>query len=176
MSQLEPTLGPALDLSLEAPRRVRRRFHIPGWLALLLANPKSRLGFLMVASVTVIALIAPWISVAHPLDFNILATRQAPSWHHLFGTTDQGSDVFSQVVIGARRSLLLGVAAAALATAVAATLGITAALVGGLADDIINFLINVCLVIPPIPLLVVMSGYTRNHGMSTMSGDRKSVV
>jgi peptide/nickel transport system permease protein len=71
-------------------------------------------------------------------------------------------------VIGARRSLLLGVAAAALATGVAATLGITAALVGGLVDDIINFLINVCLVIPPIPLLVVMSGYTRNHGMSTM--------
>ena len=76
MSQLEPTLDPALDLSLHAPpRRVRRRFHIPGWFALLLANPKSRLGFAMVAFVTIIALIAPWISVAHPLDFFILATR-----------------------------------------------------------------------------------------------------
>ena len=46
MSQLEPTLDPALDLSLEAPpRRARRRFHIPGWFVLLLSNPKSRLGF-----------------------------------------------------------------------------------------------------------------------------------
>jgi hypothetical protein len=49
----------------------------------------------------VIALITHSISVAHPNDFNLLAARQAPSWHHLFGTTDQGSDIFSQVVIGA---------------------------------------------------------------------------
>jgi peptide/nickel transport system permease protein len=118
--------------------------------------------------VAIVALIAPWISASDPNAFNLLATRQAPSWHHLFGTTDQGSDIFSQVVIGARRSLMLGAAAAALGTAVAATLGITAALMGGLVDDIINFLINVCLVIPPIPLLVVMSGYVRNHGMTTM--------
>ena len=84
----------------------------------------------MVAFVVLIALIAPLISVAHPNDFNILATRQAPSWNHLFGTTDQGSDIFSQVVVGARRSLLLGAAAGALATAIAAILGITAAYVG----------------------------------------------
>ena len=168
MSQLEPTFDPVLDLSLEAPRRVRRRFRLPGWLVLLLANPKSRLGFAMVGLVVVVAVIAPWISVSDPNAFNLLATRQAPSWHHLFGTTDQGSDIFSQVVIGARRSLLLGAAAAALATAVAATLGITAALAGGLVDDIINFLINIFLVIPPIPLLVVMSGYTQDHGMETM--------
>jgi len=164
MSQLEPTL----DLPLEAPVRSRRRFHLPGWLGLLLGNPKARLGAAMVGFVVIVAAIAPWISVAHPNDFNLLAARQAPSWNHLFGTTDQGSDIFSQVVIGARRSLLLGAAAAALATAVAATLGITAALVGGLVDDVVNFLINIFLVIPPIPLLVVMSGYTQDHGMTTM--------
>ena len=101
----------------------------------------------------VIALIAPLISVAHPNDFNLLAARQAPSWHHLFGTTDQGSDIFSQVVLGARRSLLLGFAAGALATAIAAILGISAAYVGGLVDEVVNFLINVFLVIPAIPLL-----------------------
>ena len=169
MSQLDPTLGPRSTF------RSRRRRGAPAGASTSRAGSRScsptrsrASGSCMVAFVTVIALIAPWISVAHPLDFNLLATRQAPSWQHLFGTTDQGSDVFSQVVIGARRSLLLGVAAAALATGVAATLGITAALVGGLVDDIINFLINVCLVIPPIPLLVVMSGYTQDHGMTTM--------
>ena len=169
MSQLDPTIGPALDLSLEAPQKVaRRRWRIPGWLALVLSNPKSRLGLAMVALVVIVAVIAPWISAADPNGFNLLAARQAPSWHHLFGTTDQGSDIFSQVVVGARRSLLLGAAAAALATAVAAALGITAALVGGLVDDIVNVLINIFLVIPPIPLLVVMSGYVQEHGMTTM--------
>src|SRR5204863_220080 len=155
MSQFDPTI----DLPLAAPpARVRGRVRVPGWLLLIWRNRKSRIGFLMVASMVLIALIAPLISVAHPNEFNLLAARQAPSWHHLFGTTDQGSDIFSQVVLGARRSLLLGVAAAAHATGIAAVLGITAAYSGGVVDDVINFLINVFLTIPAIPLLIVIPG------------------
>jgi peptide/nickel transport system permease protein len=142
--------------------------HAPGWLVLLLRNPKSRLGVAIVVFMVVIAAIAPLIAVAHPNDFNLLAAGQGPSWHHLFGTTDQGSDIFSQVVVGARRSLLLGAAAGALATGVAAVLGVTAAYVGGLVDDAVNFLTNVFLTIPPIPLLVVISGYLKGRGMGTM--------
>ena len=168
MSQLDPTLDPTLELSLAAPRRLRGRVRIPGWLVLLVRNRKSLTGLVMVAFVVVIALIAPLISVAHPNDFNILATRQAPSWNHLFGTTDQGSDIFSQVVLGARRSLLLGAAAGALATVLAATLGITAAYAGGIVDDVVNFLVNVFLTIPAIPLLIVVSGYLKSRGMGTM--------
>jgi len=168
MSQLDPTLDPTLDLSLAAPRRLRGRVRVPGWLVLLLRNRKSLIGLVMIAFVVVIALIAPLISVAHPNDFNILATRQAPSWHHLFGTTDQGSDIFSQVVLGARRSLLLGAAAGALATVLAAFLGITAAYAGGIVDEVVNFLINVFLTIPAIPLLIVVSGYLKSRGMGTM--------
>jgi peptide/nickel transport system permease protein len=147
---------------------VHGRLRVPGWLLLLWQNRKSRVGMLMVASIVVFALIAPLISVAHPNEFNLLAARQAPSWHHLFGTTDQGSDIFSQVALGARRSLLLGFAAAVLATGLAATLGVTAAYSGGLVDDVINFFINVFLVIPAIPLLVVISGFMKDRGMWTM--------
>jgi peptide/nickel transport system permease protein len=166
MSQLEPTM----DLSLPAPpQRVRGRLHVPGWLVLLLHNRKALLGLAMVLFVIVIAVIAPWISVEHPNDFDLFAARQAPSWHHLFGTTDQGSDIFSQVVVGARRSLLLGAAAAVMATALAAILGISAAYIGGLYDEGVNMLINVFLVIPAIPLLVVISGYLANRSLGVMS-------
>jgi ABC-type dipeptide/oligopeptide/nickel transport system permease subunit len=165
MSQFDPTI----DVPLAAPpARVHGRMRVPGWLVLLWRNRKSRVGMLMVASMIVVALIAPYISVAHPNDFNLLAAKQAPSWHHLFGTTDQGSDIFSQVVLGARRSLLLGFAAALIATALAATLGVTAAYSGGIVDDVINFFINVFLVIPAIPLLVVISGFAKTRGMWTM--------
>ena len=45
MSQLDPTIGPPLDLSLDAPPRTRgRRFHLPGWLLLILSNTTSRIG------------------------------------------------------------------------------------------------------------------------------------
>ena len=145
-----------------------RRFRLPGWVVLLLKNPKSRVGLVLVSVMVVVAAIAPLISVGDPNGFNLLAARQAPSWHHLFGTTDQGSDIFSQVVVGARRSLLLGAAAGALATAAAAVLGITAAYAGGIVDDAVNFLINVFLTIPPIPLLIVISAYLKARGMGAM--------
>ena len=169
MSQLDPSLDPALDLSIAAPRRrARGRVRVPGWVRLLVGNPKSRLGLAMVGFMVIVALIAPLIAVANPNEFNLLDRGQAPSWNHLFGTTDQGSDIFSQVVLGARRSLLLGAAAALLATCLAAVLGITAAYMGGIVDDIVNFLINVFLTIPAIPLLIVIAGYLDNRGMGTM--------
>jgi peptide/nickel transport system permease protein len=169
MSQLQPTVTDpgALPLSVDAPRR-RGRLHLPGWLILLLENRKSRFGLVLIVFMVVVALIAPLISVKNPTDFNILAARQAPSWHHLFGTTDQGSDVFSQVVLGTRRSLILGASAALLATALAAVLGILAAYSGGIVDDIINFLTNIFLVVPTIPLLIVISAYIKSRGMLTM--------
>jgi peptide/nickel transport system permease protein len=168
MSQLQPIVEQEVaPLSVLAPTK-RGRLHIPGWLSLLLANPKSRFGLTLVGFMLLVAVIAPWISVNNPTDFNILAARQAPSWHHLFGTTDQGSDIFSQVALGTRRSLILGAAAALLATTLAATLGILAAYCGGVVDEIINFMTSVFLVIPTIPLLIVISGYLSNRGMTTM--------
>ena len=169
MAQIDPTVFDIRITGGRARSVGRGRLRVPGWLALLLRNPKSRLGFLMVAFIVFIAIISPLISVAHPNDFNLLAAQQAPSWHHLFGTTDQGSDVFSQVVVGARRSLLLGAMAGALATLVAAVLGITAAYAGGIVDEIVNFLTNVFLTIPPIPLLIVVSVYLKARGMVAMA-------
>jgi len=175
MSQLQPvTEAPVgADEAALVPLAIplgsgKRRVRVPGWLRLLVQNSKSRLGLGLVSFMVVVALIAPLISNGHPNDFDLLAARQAPSWNHLFGTTDQGSDIFSQVVVGARRSLMLGAAAAALATVLAAVLGILAAYAGGIVAEVVNFLTNVFLVIPVIPLLIVISSYLKTRGMSTM--------
>jgi len=141
---------------------------LPGWLSILLHNKKAVIGLTLVGGMVVIAFIAPLVSVKNPTDFDILATRQAPSWHHLFGTTDQGSDIWSQVMLGTRRSLILGASAAVLATTLATVFGILGAYSGGVVDEVVNFLINIFLVIPTIPLLVVLSGYIKSRGMTTM--------
>jgi peptide/nickel transport system permease protein len=169
MSQIQPAIEEAPVMVPPAPRSAqRRRFAVPGWVRLLVRNPKSRVGLFLVGFVVFIAIIAPLISVNDPTGFDVFAVRQAPSWHHLFGTTDQGSDIFSQVMLGARRSLILGIASATLATLLATTLGILAAYLGGVVDEAINFVTNVFLVIPTIPLLVVISGYVKSRNMSTM--------
>ena len=145
-----------------------RAVRMPRWLRLLLRNPKSRFGLVVLACVIVAALVAPLVATHDPNAFSLLDARQGPSRHHLFGTTDQGSDIFGQVLWGARRSLLLGAAAAAIATTLATVLGIVAAYSGGIVDDAINVLTNVFLVIPTIPLLVVASSYVTSRDMKSM--------
>jgi peptide/nickel transport system permease protein len=158
----------AQPLIVEAVQPRRRRLGAPGWAKLLLANPKSRFGLVVLGLIALVALFAPLLATHDPNAFSLLDARQAPSWHHLFGTTDQGADIFSQVVIGARTSLVLGFSAAVLATALATTLGVVAAYAGGWVDDAVNFLTNVFLVIPTIPLLIVISAYLQSRGTTTM--------
>jgi peptide/nickel transport system permease protein len=154
----------------QLPTRVRGR-RLPGiplWLRLLLHNPKSCIGLIVLGGMLVVAIFAPLIATHDPTAYSLLDAKQAPSMHHFFGTTDQGTDVFSQVILGTRNSLFLGAAAATLATVLAASLGILAAYSGGWIDDAINFATNVFLVIPTIPLLIVASAYLRNRGATSM--------
>jgi ABC-type dipeptide/oligopeptide/nickel transport system permease subunit len=148
----------------------RRRIVLPGWLRLLLRNPKARAGIVFFGGMILLALLAPLIADrASATDFSLLSARQAPSIHHPFGTTDQGSDVWAQVVWGARRSLLLGAMAGALATTIAAMLGIFAAYMGGLADEVFTLITNVFFVIPVIPLLIDITAFLHTRGMMVMT-------
>jgi peptide/nickel transport system permease protein len=172
MAQLQPaTLEEIQPIAPEvALAPTRRRFNVPGWVVLLLQNPKGRAGLVFFFGMVLLALLAPLIADrATATDFNLLATRQAPSLHHLFGTTDQGSDVWAQVVFGARRSLLLGAAAGAIATVIAAMLGITAAYRGGIVDDALMLITNVFFVIPVIPLLVDITAFLHTRGLGVMT-------
>ena len=162
---------PAEAVPVEAPVESkpgrRRGPHAPQWLRLLWGNPKSRGGIIILSAMILLAIFGPWIATHNPTAFSLDA-RQSPSFHHLFGTTDQGVDIFSQVVVGARSSLVLGAAAAALATVLATVLGILAAYSGGVVDEVISFVTSVFLVIPTIPLLIVVSAYLKSSGGLTM--------
>jgi peptide/nickel transport system permease protein len=169
--QIEATSADAAleTAPLALPSSRRKRTFVPTWLRLLLGNPKSRIGITILAGMILVAIFAPLLAKYEPQEsLGLLGARQAPSWDHPFGTTDQGYDIFAQVVFGARTSLFLGAAAALLATVLATTLGVLAAYAGGLIDEGINFLTNVFLVIPTIPLLVVLSAYLKSRGTFTM--------
>jgi peptide/nickel transport system permease protein len=165
---LDPTHQP-LPSPLAAPSSKRRRFGVPPWLALLLRNPKARTGLLMLTVIVLLGAIAPFIADAASATGFSLATRQAPSWHHLFGTTDQGTDVWAEVVFGARRSLALGAMAAVIATVLATSLGVFAAYAGGVVDDAINLVTNVFFVIPTIPLLIDVVAFLHTRGLLTLT-------
>jgi peptide/nickel transport system permease protein len=177
MSQIQPVsaddgvpVGDVVPLGLHVPvkGRQRRRLSVPLWVRLLLSNPKSRFGLIVIVTMIVIGALAPLIATHDPTAYSLFDAKKGPSLHHFFGTTDQGTDIFSQVVWGTRTSLFLGAAAAALATLLAATLGVLGAYCGGWVDDLVNFATNVFLVIPTIPLLVVVSAYLKSRGSTSM--------
>jgi peptide/nickel transport system permease protein len=141
-----------------------RRLRIPPFMLLLIHNKKSLFGLCVLGAIILMAILAPWLERADPNAMNFSAIGSPPSWQHPFGTTQQGNDIFSQVVWGARTSLLIGASAAALATLLSATVGMVAAYVGGIFDELLNLITNVFLVLPGLPLLIVVSSYLPFRG------------
>ncbi len=89
-----------------------------------------------------------------------------PSLHHLLGTTQLGEDVFSQVLTGTRLTLEVSLLVGVIATVLSVLVGVTAAYLGGIWDDLLSLLTNVFLVIPALPLLIVLLGYLSNQGQT----------
>lgn len=123
-----------------------------------LRNRKAAIGLAIVMAYVVVAIAAPLIAHYEPLA-RVGRPHQAPSADHWLGTTRMGRDVFSQLIYGTRNSLMVGVLAGFIVTAIGTTIGITAAYFGGLIDDVLNFLTNVVLVLPQLPLLLVLAAF-----------------
>ncbi|TLP55922.1 ABC transporter permease [Parasedimentitalea maritima] len=123
-----------------------------------LRNRKAAIGLSIVLIYVVIAIAAPLIAQYDPLG-RVGRPHQAPSADHWLGTTRMGRDVFSQLIYGTRNSLMVGLLAGFIVTAIGTTIGITAAYFGGKVDDVLNFMTNVVLVLPQLPLLLVLAAF-----------------
>lgn len=88
-----------------------------------------------------------------------------PSLQHLLGTTSFGQDIWSQVVWGTRETLLVAVVAGALASVLSVLIGVTAAYLGGATDGVLSLLIDVFLVIPAFPLIIVIAAYANGGNL-----------
>jgi peptide/nickel transport system permease protein len=82
---------------------------------------------------------------------------EPPSSAHLLGTTEQGSDVFSQLLVGARVSIVVGFSAALISAVLGAAVGLIGGFYGGWTDKIFDSFENWFLVIPQLPLMIVLA-------------------
>jgi peptide/nickel transport system permease protein len=128
-----------------------------------LQSTKLRLGLGIVGFFAVIALVGPLLVHGNPTAFSA-DQLQSPSWAHWLGTTQTGQDIFTQVVLGTRATLLVGFATGALATTLSVVIGLSAGYFGGVVDELLSLLINIFLVMPALPLAIVLAGYVPVHG------------
>jgi peptide/nickel transport system permease protein len=133
----------------------------------LWANGKARIGLVILGLDILVAVLAPLIAPHSPTatTFPPYLSPNATNW---FGTTGNGQDVFSQMIYGARISLLVGIIAGAVATFVAVTIGLIAGYRPGVVDEVLSFVTNLALVIPGLPLMFILAAYLKSRSVWTI--------
>jgi peptide/nickel transport system permease protein len=128
---------------------------------LLRAITRNRKATIGAAILLLMILVACFPGLIAPDDPQ--ATNYAPNLgvtgSHLLGTTSTGQDVFSQLLWGTRETLLLTLLVSAIATFLSTLIGITAAYVGGILDRVLVIIIDVFLILPVLPLLILLASY-----------------
>jgi peptide/nickel transport system permease protein len=132
---------------------------------MLTGNRKAALGFLILGGFVFVAVFAPLVSPYDPNNTTAFLPNLGPSLSHLIGTDNQSHDLFSQMIWGTRETLLIAVLAGFITTVLAVLMGVTAALVGGIVDNVLSSLTDIFLVIPALPLMIVIAAYAGSGGM-----------
>lgn len=118
-------------------------------------------GVFIVLLVTTVAVLAPWISPDDPFHMSLKDRLQPPSWAHPLGLDENGGDVLSRLIYGARVSLTVAWTVALTAGIIGLLLGSWAGYRGGLADLVIMRVVDMLHAFPGFLLalaLVAMLG------------------
>jgi peptide/nickel transport system permease protein len=127
---------------------------------------KAKVGAILLGLFVLAGIIGPLVTPYDPSFQNPAPnlSMHAPDSAHLLGTTQSGQDVLSQLLVGIRLTLELAVLVGVIATALSVLVGVTAAFLGGVWDEVLSLLSNVFLVIPALPLLILLLGYLPQKG------------
>jgi ABC-type dipeptide/oligopeptide/nickel transport system permease subunit len=136
------------------------------WRALL-TNRRAAIGGFIFLFFVAVALLAPLLAPYSPTS-TAFTPNLPPSSQHLLGTTVNGQDIFSQLIWGARPSLVVGLVAALLITTIQLATGVFAGYVGGGFDMASTGATNVFLVLPALPLLIVLGAYLRGGSQTVL--------
>lgn len=138
--------------------------HIPAWRRFfveLKASPKGLTGFIGVVGIVIVAIIAPHILPADPVE-QVIAHRFMPpvfaggEWPHVLGADNLGRDIFSRVILGTQTSVAVGFLVVLIAALVGSALGAIAGYYGGFLDTVIMRLSDFQLSFPFILIAIII--------------------
>jgi len=118
----------------------------------------GKLGLITLAFFVLVALIGPYIAPYDPWKTGSSADEilSSPTFSHPLGTDELGRDILSQIIYGARISLLVGFASASIAMVVGTTIGVLAGYFGGKLDALLMRVVDVFLSMPFLILAIVV--------------------
>ncbi len=125
-------------------------------LLLLLKHKGGALGACILAVTILLAVIADLIVPYDPYWGDLEKALQPPSWEHPLGTDEQGRDLLSRIIYGARFSLLIAFASVALGVALGVPLGLISGYLGGWVDFLLQRIAEILLTLPGILLALAL--------------------
>ncbi|ATR20480.1 Dipeptide transport system permease protein dppC [Roseomonas mucosa] len=131
-------------------RRAMRRF---------LRHRLAVFGLAVIVLFVLGAILAPLIAPYDPTATSWSLIRKPPSLAHWFGTDENGRDVLSRTLWGARTSLMAGGLSVAAALAVGVPLGMLAGLAGGWVDALISRITDAMLSVPFLILAIALAAF-----------------
>jgi peptide/nickel transport system permease protein len=123
--------------------------------AAVLRHPGVIGGGVVLAVLTLVAVLAPWLGTGDPLALDPVKRLQLPSEAHWLGTDFYGRDLYTRVVYGARISLIVGLTVATLSIGIGLTIGLAAGYVRWL-DAVVMRFMDGLMAIPAILLAIAM--------------------
>ncbi|AWC24426.1 putative D,D-dipeptide transport system permease protein DdpC [Aminobacter sp. MSH1] len=118
----------------------------------LARNPLAMVGAIIVLTLILVALFAPWIATHSPVGQDLAMRLKPPSWDNWMGTDELGRDIWSRVVYGARITLMIVALVAVLAAPVGLVIGAVAGYFGGWTDRILMGITDIFLSMPKLIL------------------------
>lgn len=121
---------------------------------LLRTNWEFTAGAALLSFVVVLALLS-FLSPYPPLDVYVVPPDMPPGGDYLLGTTSRGQDLFWQLTVALRNTLLFGIIVAAISRVIALLVGLFAGYLGGAGDRVLMLVNDTFVVLPIFPLLVL---------------------
>jgi ABC-type dipeptide/oligopeptide/nickel transport system permease subunit len=125
----------------------------------LWAHKKGRSGLIILSLLVLAAFFAPFLTPYDPQTPNVSEGLKPPSWKYPLGTDGNGIDILTQILYGARVSLIIGLSAGIGVIFAGALLGIAAGYFSPLAGAAIMRIADILLVIPTLPLMLILHKY-----------------
>lgn len=124
-------------------------------------NRMAQAGLAGVATAILLAVFAPLLAPADPMQTDLAQALLAPSSSHLLGTDELGRDVFSRLLHGARVSLSIAVLSVLLSLFLGVLAGAAAGFFGGVVDGVVMRVVDLVLSVPRIVLLIAVIAVLR---------------
>lgn len=120
-------------------------------------NPVTIAGTLIILSLILIAMVAPWLATHDPFD-QILADRLfPPSLDYWFGTDNLGRDIYSRVIHGSRLTLMIAFVVALISGPIGLVVGVLSGYLGGMVDEVLMRLSDIFLAFPKLILAIAFA-------------------